>query len=118
MNNRTRRTLQNPTLLFRAFADPTRLRILNLLRQDELCVCHLIDVLGLPQSTVSRHLAYLRRARLVDTWEEGTWNHYRLAKPAGKLHDALLVCLEHCVRETGPLKQDKRKLSSCRRRSP
>ena len=118
MNKRAPVTLQDLSRLFSACADPTRLRILNLLRQDELCVCHLIDVLGLPQSTVSRHLAYLKRVGLVDTWEEGTWNHYRIATPAGKLHGALLGCLEQCFRDISPLKQDKRRWSSCRRRSP
>lgn len=88
-------TRRSTALLFRAFADPTRLRILSLLRGGELCVCHLLDILRLPQSTVSRHVAYLRRAGLVGAREDGTWNYYRLAAPASKLHRALLACLEH-----------------------
>jgi len=68
--------------LFEALADRTRLRILNLLAHGEMCVCYFTAVLRAPQPTVSRHLAYLRRARLVDARRDGKWMHYRLAKPA------------------------------------
>src|SRR3989338_4376971 len=97
--------------LFKAFADPTRLRILNLLRVRQLCVCELIAVLKLPQSTVSRHLAYLKRAGLVDSWEEGSRAHYQLAKPEGKLHQALLGCVGACLGEVEQFKADRRVLS-------
>ena len=66
--------------LFKAFADPVRLRLLNLLADGEVCVCHLHEALELPQSTVSRHLAYLRKRGLVVDRREGLWVHYRLAK--------------------------------------
>ena len=66
--------------VFRALADKTRLRILALLGNNEVCVCHLHDSLGLPQPTVSRHLAYLRRAGLVDVRRDGVWMHYRVAR--------------------------------------
>ncbi len=68
--------------LLQALGDPTRLRLLNLLRAGELCVCYLVEVLGDPQPKISRHLAYLRRAGVVDVRREGKWMHYRLAKPA------------------------------------
>lgn len=68
--------------LFEALADRTRLRLLNLLAQGEICVCYFTAILGAPQPTVSRHLAYLRRTGLVDTRREGKWIHYRLAEPA------------------------------------
>ncbi len=106
------RELDLSNQLFKAFADPTRLRILNLLRENDLCVCNLIEVLKLPQSTISRHLAYLKRMGLVETWEEGTWNHYRLAKPVRKLHQALLACLGQCLGEVPQLRQDKQKLAT------
>src|SRR5450755_1571826 len=61
--------------LFKAFADPVRLRLLNLLAQGEVCVCHLHGALDLPQSTVSRHLAYLRKRGLVLGRKEGLWVH-------------------------------------------
>jgi len=66
-------------LLFRALADRTRLRLLNLMSGQEVCVCYFIEILGLPQSTISRHLAYMRRAGLVQAHREGKWMHYRLA---------------------------------------
>ena len=66
--------------LFKALADKTRLRILALLGKNEVCVCHIHDSLGLPQPTVSRHLAYLRRAGLVDVRRDGVWMHYQVAR--------------------------------------
>ena len=66
--------------LFKALADKTRLRILALLGNNEVCVCHLHDSLALPQPTVSRHLAYLRRAGLVDVRRDGVWMHYQVAR--------------------------------------
>src|SRR5262252_8942198 len=66
--------------VFKALADKTRLRILALLGNNEVCVCHIHDSLGLPQPTVSRHLAYLRRTGLVDTRRDGVWMHYQVAR--------------------------------------
>lgn len=66
---------------FKALSDPVRLRIVLLLQAEgELCVCDLMAVLGLPQSTVSRHLAYLRRSCWVDTRREGVWMYYQLSR--------------------------------------
>jgi ArsR family transcriptional regulator len=64
---------------FKALADKTRLRILALLGNNEVCVCHIHDSLGLPQPTVSRHLAYLRRSGLVAVRRDGVWMHYRVS---------------------------------------
>jgi len=102
--------------LFKAFADPVRLRLLNLLSPGEVCVCHLHEALDLPQSTVSRHLAYLRKRGLVIGRKEGLWVYYRLAKPAGALHRSLMSCLGACCKEIEELKEDRRKLNhdSCR----
>jgi len=66
--------------VFKALADKTRLRILALLGNNEVCVCHIHDSLELPQPTVSRHLAYLRRAGLVDARRDGVWMHYQVAR--------------------------------------
>ena len=66
--------------LLQALSDPTRLRLLNLLRAGELCVCYLVAVLGDPQPKISRHLAYLRRTGMVDGRRDGKWVHYALAK--------------------------------------
>jgi ArsR family transcriptional regulator, arsenate/arsenite/antimonite-responsive transcriptional repressor len=67
--------------LFRTLADRTRLRLLNLMSGQEVCVCYFVEILGLPQSTISRHLAYMRRAGLVESRREGKWMHYRLSVP-------------------------------------
>ncbi len=72
---------------FKALSDETRLRILSLLTTGELCVCDLMAVLDLPQSTVSRHLAYLRNTGLVEDRRQGIWMYYRLAKPSSELPD-------------------------------
>ncbi|CAN5324053.1 hypothetical protein BH10ACI1_BH10ACI1_00570 [soil metagenome] len=68
--------------LFMALADKTRLRLLNLMREDEICVCFFTEVLEESQPKVSRHLAYLRNAGIVETRREGKWMHYRIIKPA------------------------------------
>ena len=88
--------------LFRAFSDPTRLRLLALLRQaeregdGEVCVCDLVSVLGVPQPTASRHLAYLRGVGLVTCRKHGAWCHYRLAPADGPVHRRLLATLDVC----------------------
>ena len=69
-------------LFFRALADRTRLRLLNLLRADEVCVCFFVEILKTNQPKISRHLAYLRRAGIVDARREGQWIHYRIVEPA------------------------------------
>jgi ArsR family transcriptional regulator len=68
-------------LFFRALADRTRLRLLNLLADDEVCVCFFVEILKTNQPKISRHLAYLRRAGIVGGRREGQWIHYRLVKP-------------------------------------
>jgi ArsR family transcriptional regulator len=110
MNKPTVEALDVSIELFKAFADPVRLRLLNLLVDGEVCVCHLHGALDLPQSTVSRHLAYLRKRGLVVGRKEGLWVHYRLAKPAGAVHRNLIDCLGACSTEIDALKQDRQKL--------
>jgi ArsR family transcriptional regulator len=98
-------------LTFRAFSDRTRLRILNLLRGGELCVCDLIDVLRVPQAKVSRHLAYLRRAGLVQVRKDGLWSYYTLAPAKGAFHAKLLECLACCFTDVPELAKDTARLS-------
>jgi ArsR family transcriptional regulator len=69
-------------LFFRALADRTRLRLINLMGDDEVCVCFFVEVIGTNQPKISRHLAYLRRAGIVAARRQGTWMHYRLVAPA------------------------------------
>ncbi|OHB72508.1 MAG: hypothetical protein A2V70_00870 [Planctomycetes bacterium RBG_13_63_9] len=85
--------------LFRALADETRLRILHLLCRRELCVCQIVDVLGMGQSKVSRHLGHLRHAGLVRDRREGLWIYYSLAQPSGSLHQTLAEWLKHAADE-------------------
>lgn len=68
-------------VFFRALADRTRLRLLNLMRTDEVCVCFFVEVLKTNQPKISRHLAYLRRAGIVGVRREGQWMHYRIVQP-------------------------------------
>ncbi len=98
------------TKTFRAVSDRTRLRILNLLQGGEICVCHIVAVLESPQPTVSRHLAYLRKAGLVVARKEGLWMHYRLAPGRSKSHQMLLACLAQCFREDGQFAKDSERL--------
>jgi ArsR family transcriptional regulator len=67
--------------LFMALADKTRLRLLNLMAADEVCVCFFTEVLGNSQPKISRHLAYLRNADLVEARRDGKWMHYSIKWP-------------------------------------
>lgn len=96
--------------LFRAFADPTRLRILNLLLEGEVCVCDLCTVLDEIQPKVSRHLAYLRRVELVTVRTRGKWKYYAVAKHARGLQHTLLSCVKSCLREMDELQDDLERL--------
>jgi ArsR family transcriptional regulator, arsenate/arsenite/antimonite-responsive transcriptional repressor len=77
---KTRAAVDELESLFRALADRTRLRILALLGNNEVCVCHIHDSLGIPQPTVSRHLAYLRKSGLVAARRDGVWMHYQVSR--------------------------------------
>lgn len=75
------RQLQNNTEIFKAISDPTRLKILYLLQDGELCVCEIINVLEKPQSTISHHLNVLKKAGFIKGRKEGLWIHYQLTNP-------------------------------------
>ena len=68
-------------LFFRALADRTRLRLINLMSRGEVCVCFFVEILGTNQPKISRHLAYLKRAGIVDARRDRKWMHYRLVTP-------------------------------------
>lgn len=102
---------RQPPDFFRAFADATRLRILNLLlTQKEICVCDLCEILGEIQPKVSRHLANLRRAGLVRVRREGKWKFYSLADAPSPLHRTLLRCVRSCLAELDQLTEDRARL--------
>lgn len=90
--------------LLQALGDPTRLRLLNLLRGGEICVCYFVEILGEPQPKVSRHLAYLRRAGLVDVRREGKWMHYKLAATA---HNAVLESILDDIKDDRQMRRDR-----------
>lgn len=94
-------------LLFRAFADATRRRLLRLLSSGEHCVGDLVEILDVPQPTVSRHLAHLRRAGLVSARRESPWVHYRLTVATDPLRAALLAALETCAAQDRELQSDR-----------
>jgi ArsR family transcriptional regulator len=103
--------------MFRAFSDRTRLRILSLLNDHgEICVGDLVAVLNAPQTTVSRHLAYLRRAGLVTVRKDGLWKHYRLSPAESAFHRKLLGCLGSCFEEVRELDRDRRRYERLRER--
>jgi len=96
--------------VFKALADPTRIRILGLLAAGEICVCHIHESLRLPQPLVSRHLAYLRRAGLVDTRKEGLWVYYRLASARVDVAGMLLDTVRHVVSHVPTIARDAKRL--------
>lgn len=102
-------------LMFRAFSDPTRLRILHLLLDGEMCVGDLVKVLKVPQPTASRHLAYLRKTGLVATRRNGLWNYYTLESPKTEFHRSLLKCLRGCFHSVPELAKDSTRAGSVRR---
>jgi len=76
------RYLKDKELFFSALGDRTRLRLLNLMGSDEVCVCFFVEVLKTNQPKISRHLAYLRRAGIVNARRDGPWMHYRINEPS------------------------------------
>jgi ArsR family transcriptional regulator, arsenate/arsenite/antimonite-responsive transcriptional repressor len=100
--------------MFRAFADPTRLRLLCLLQDGEHCVSDLIEILKEPQAKVSRHLIYLSAAGLVESRRQGLWSFYRLSPPRSTFHRKLLECLGECFSGVPGLAADKRRAAKLR----
>lgn len=100
--------------VFRALSDPTRLRVVNLLRTGEMCVGDLVEVLDVSQPLASRHLAYLRRVGLVIARREGLWVFYSLFEPSNEMQRSLLETLETCALGTPSLRQDSRRAARLR----
>jgi ArsR family transcriptional regulator, arsenate/arsenite/antimonite-responsive transcriptional repressor len=96
--------------LFKALADATRLRILGLLLTGEVCVCNIHESLKIPQPKASRHLAYLRQAGLVETRRDGLWIHYRLAKLADPVLNAIVDAVRHALTHTETVQRDAERL--------
>lgn len=106
---------RDPSEIFGALSDRTRLRLLNLLRGGEVCVCDLVDGVDAPQPTVSRHLAVLRGAGLVAVRKEGLWSHYRLAEGAEGLLEGLFDCLREGSADCPEFPQDEKRVRAARK---
>lgn len=109
--------LEALTQVYAALADPTRLRILSLLREGEVCVCHLHASLDVPQPTASRHLAYLRKVGLVDARRAGIWMHYRLTPIENPVTAAVVATALHALSHTEVSAKDERRLHVTRKAS-
>ena len=93
-------------LMFRAFSDRTRLRILCLLHKREFCVGDIVEILQVPQPKVSRHLAYLRKAGLARARKSGLWCYYSITPAQTAFHKKLLSCLDNCFSEVPQIQAD------------
>ena len=107
-------------LFFLALADRTRLRLLNLIAEDEVCVCFFVEVLQINQPKISRHLAYLRRAGLVDTRRQGKWMHYRITPPGEEHAKRIFVQVMNWLKDDRDMQRDRSRLVSlcCSPRAP
>ncbi len=103
--------MKNTTRIFKALSDETRVRILCLLLDGELCVCDLMAVLQLPQSTVSRHLSYLKNTGWVEDRRCGVWMYYSLLHNGNVLQEGLLECLRENLPYLEVVVSDRERLS-------
>lgn len=102
--------------IYRGFGDRTRLRILHLLMQTPLCVCHFQEILQEPQVKISKHLGYLRSRKMVSTDREQNWIIYSLPKPAAAELERNLKCLHDCIHTHPVFRRDLKKLFALRKR--
>jgi len=97
-------------LFFRALADRTRLRLLNLMGDHEVCVCFFVEILNEHQPKISRHLAYLRKAGVVAARREGTWMHYRIVEPTNEDAVIVLRAVRELLANDPEMQKDRKKL--------
>jgi len=100
--------------IYQCFCDRTRLRILHLLTQGPLCVCHLQEILREPQVKISKHLAYLRARRMVCAERSGSWMIYSLPAEGDAELEANLKCLQDCAQTDAVFKRDLQALTNLR----
>ena len=104
--------MEDTTQLFKTLGDATRLRILALLFSGELCVCDITETLNLPQSTVSRHLSYLRNAGLVKGCRKQKWMHYRLLSHPDSLVHGVVELLKQQLPVLATIQKDQANLKT------
>lgn len=97
--------------VYQCFCDGTRLRVLHLLTKSPLCVCHFQDILGEPQVKISKHLAYLRHKKMVETEREQNWMIYSLPARRSRELDRNLKCLQDCAQSDPIFKRDLQRLA-------
>ncbi|MCX6903985.1 MAG: metalloregulator ArsR/SmtB family transcription factor [Verrucomicrobia bacterium] len=102
----------NLVQIYRCLCDETRLRILHLLQQGPLCVCHFQEILHLPQVAASKHLAYLRRAGMVEAHRHEQWMIYSLPVSPNRELDLQLSCLQDCAQTEPVFRADLRRLEA------
>ena len=94
-----------------ALADPTRLRLLNLMTGREVCVCYFVEILQQGQPKISRHLAYLRNAGIVSSRRDGKWMHYRIERPNDAAANSILDSVLSTLAENKEMQSDLTRLS-------
>src|SRR5262245_39267240 len=99
-------------LFFRALSDRTRLRLLNLIGNREVCVCFFVEILATNQPKISRHLAYLRRAGIVEARREGKWMHYRISEPADPTVKSFLKGVRSWLDDDDAMKKERLRLDN------
>jgi len=102
----------NTELFFAALADRTRLRLLNLMRDGEVCVCFFAETLGTNNPKISRHLSYLKRADLVTGRRDGKWMHYRLNEPKDPQAKAVFDATMKMIDNDPEMTRDKQRLAN------
>jgi ArsR family transcriptional regulator len=95
---------------FQALGDNTRLRLLNLMGDQELCVCYFVEILAQSQPKISRHLAYLRNAGIVSARRDGKWMHYRIVVPPNNGAAKILQQVLQSFKEEKTMQADRAKL--------
>jgi ArsR family transcriptional regulator, arsenate/arsenite/antimonite-responsive transcriptional repressor len=96
---------------FQALGDNTRLRLLNLMGDQEICVCYFVEILNQPQPKISRHLAYLRNAGIVTSRRDGKWMHYRIVMPPNEGAAKVLQEILQWFKEEKTMQADRAKLT-------
>ncbi len=96
---------------FQSLGDNTRLRLLNLMGDQEICVCYFVEILDQPQPKISRHLAYLRSAGIVTTRREGKWMHYRIVMPPHSGAEQILRQTLSALKDEKPMQADRARLT-------
>ena len=99
-------------LFFAALADNTRLRLLNLMRDTEVCVCFFVEVIGTNQPKISRHLAYLRKAGIVAARRDGIWAHYRIVAPQDEHAAKVLRDVQEWLKTDKVMQKDRKQLAN------